>query len=87
MVQETRELLERALKLPEEDRALLVEALRASLGEGEDEDPAKVERAWGEEIARRLADADRGEPGVPAADVLAKMRRLIADGRARRRSP
>jgi hypothetical protein len=38
MTQETRALLERVLKLPPDDRAILAEALNASLGDLEADD-------------------------------------------------
>ena len=89
MVQETRELLERALKLPDTDRALIVEALRASLGDddGDDEapeDPA-VRAAWREELARRVREYREGKvTPIPADEVFAEARAVVERARARR---
>jgi putative addiction module component (TIGR02574 family) len=64
------EMLEaEALRLPAAERALLVQALVASL----DEDSA-VEDAWAVEVDRRLAQIEAGEvnlvPGRVALDKL-----------------
>ena len=60
-----------ALGLPSEERARLAERLLASLRE----EGSKVERAWEEEIRRRLADFDAGRTqAVPASEVFARAR-------------
>ena len=72
----TREKLEaEALGLPASDRANLALRLLRSLDD-EADDAADYERAWDDEIRRRLDDyrADRVQP-VPAADVFADLRR------------
>jgi putative addiction module component (TIGR02574 family) len=63
-----------ALELPARERALLAHRLIASL-DGEEEDPAEVERAWEEEIRRRVDEFRSGavQP-VPASEVFAKAR-------------
>jgi putative addiction module component (TIGR02574 family) len=58
MTQQTRELLEKALALPEGERMALVRVLIESLDETSDGD---VERAWDEEISRRISDLDSGK--------------------------
>lgn len=64
-----------ALELPSRERARLAHLLIASLDAEEDEDPAEVERAWSEEIERRLAEYHgRGVKPIPAADVFAEAR-------------
>jgi putative addiction module component (TIGR02574 family) len=69
-----------ALELPERERARLAERLIASLDEGADEDPAEVERAWVEEIERRVAEIEAGTAElIPAEQVFAELR-----GRLRR---
>jgi hypothetical protein len=77
MTQETRDLLERALKLPEEDRARLAEVLLGSLGNEADDDagdPA-VERAWAVELGRRVRRAlETGERGRSADEILTELR-------------
>lgn len=63
-----------ALELPPHERALLAHRLIASL-DGQDEDPAEVERAWEEEIRRRV-DEYRSDAvqAVPASEVFARAR-------------
>jgi len=63
------------LELPSRERARLAHLLIASLDAEEDEDPAEVERAWAEEIERRLAEyRGGGVKPIPAADVFAEAR-------------
>jgi putative addiction module component (TIGR02574 family) len=57
MTQQALELLQKALALPEEERAALVRSLIESLEGAPDEG---VERAWDDELARRIADLDSG---------------------------
>ena len=69
-----------ALRLSARDRARLAHRLLESLDEAAAEDPAEVERAWKEEIERRVADFDAGGIElVPSDEVLraarAKLRR------------
>jgi putative addiction module component (TIGR02574 family) len=58
MTQQALELLQKALTLPEEERTALVRSLIESLEEVADQG---TERAWDEEIARRIADLDSGK--------------------------
>ena len=51
-------LLDQALQLPEQDRAELAARLLESLDAQVDED---AERAWADEIERRLNDLDSGK--------------------------
>jgi len=60
MTQDATELLKRALALSEDERAELAGSLLESL-DGPPEDPAVVEAAWNEEIARRIEDLDSGK--------------------------
>ena len=57
MTQRTRELLQKALALTEEERAELAGFLMESLDSAVDGD---AESAWQTEIAQRLADLDSG---------------------------
>jgi len=57
MTQQARELMQKALALPEGERMALIRALIESLDDATDAD---VERAWDEEISRRIADLDSG---------------------------
>jgi putative addiction module component (TIGR02574 family) len=58
MTQEANELLEKALTLPEADRAELAGNLMASLDAAVDPD---VDAAWQEEVARRRRDIQSGK--------------------------
>jgi putative addiction module component (TIGR02574 family) len=58
MTQQALELLQKALALPEEERTALIRSLIESLEEVADQG---TERAWEEEIARRIADLDSGK--------------------------
>jgi len=53
-----KKILEDALALPEEEREALVEVLMTSLHW---ESPENVEKAWSEELVRRLERLQRGE--------------------------
>jgi hypothetical protein len=66
-------LLEQALSLPAADRVKLASDLLASVGIG-DADPEEVERLWGEECERRVAQLDAGEADLLTWDqVLAEI--------------
>jgi putative addiction module component (TIGR02574 family) len=68
-------LVEGALQLSPEDRARLAQALLHSLDENSAEDPLEVERAWRDEIERRMTDVRAGNTaGIPADEVFAKLR-------------
>ena len=70
-----RDILQAALALPEEERLMMIEELEASLPDD------KEEEAFAAMINDRVAAAEAGEPGIPAADVFARLR--DDDGRAR----
>ena len=64
-----------ALELPSSDRAQLATRLIASLEGETPDDPPEVERAWEEEIRRRLAELDAGTAElIPADEVFAELR-------------
>lgn len=64
-----------ALSLPVQDRAHLAHRLLESLDEDVTETPAEVERAWEEEIQRRLAELEAGTAElIPAEQVFAELR-------------
>lgn len=70
-----KKLEEEALDLPLHERAQLAHRLITSLDEDADEDPVEVERAWEEEIRRRVAELDAGTAElIPAEDVFAELR-------------
>lgn len=67
-----------ALDLPDDDRARLAHRLLASLEEHAYDDPAGVERAWDDEIRRRLASLDAGSvETIPASQVFREARKLL----------
>ena len=66
------ELMDRARALPPAERALLAEALVASL---HTEPDPEVEAAWGEEIRRRVAEIDAGSAVlVDGEEAFARIR-------------
>lgn len=81
MTDATRELLERALKLSDEERAQLASELFASLNPG-DTDPSVAEAAWRPEIERRLDDARRDGSTYPLwEDTLQRAEQRLKDRR------
>lgn len=67
------DLMVQALHLPRADRLKLVEDLIDGLADDVSQD--EWDRAWGEEINRRLARIRDGERCVPLADVMAELER------------
>ena len=83
MTDSTRDLLERVLALPLKDRAEVAARVLESLDEGH-EDPAAVERAWREEIGRRVREIREGKvKTVPSDDVFARARAMLSARRRR----
>lgn len=68
-----KQIEDQARVLASEERAKLAESLLESL-----HSPlADIEKAWAEEVERRVAAFDRGEiPAYPAEDVFAEARRM-----------
>jgi putative addiction module component (TIGR02574 family) len=68
----SQELLNDAMRLPDEQRAALTAGLIESLDHGVDED---AEAAWSVEIARRLREVERGHvrtiPWAQAREMIA----------------
>ena len=74
MAQSMGELEQDALQLPAEDRARLAVSLLCSLEET-GEDPVEVEKLWIAEAKRRARQIEDGSvAGIPAADVLARLK-------------
>lgn len=68
MVATVEQLEAEALQLSAPERARLAERLIASLDE-----EVEIERAWAEEVQRRLEEFDSGKVhAIPAAEVFAK---------------
>lgn len=76
------QIIEQALSLPPEDRAFVADAIDQSLADGGFASP-EIEKAWAEEIERRLAAYDRGEIKAIDADMaLDRLREKLAARRA-----
>ncbi|MCC7495782.1 MAG: addiction module protein [Fimbriimonadaceae bacterium] len=76
MSDQTTIVLDAALALPPAERAVLADALYASLATAED---SFLDSAWAAEAADRLAAYDRGElRAAPAAAALARLRERAA---------
>ena len=81
MTQEATELLKKALTLSVEERVELANSLFESLAAAE-EDPAAVEAAWNDEIARRIADLDSGKAKtVPWHELRSRISAKLTHGR------
>jgi len=79
MTQQALELLKMALTLPESERTALVRSLIESLEAVTDEG---TERAWDDEIARRIADLDSGRAKTVSWDeVRQRISARLAHGR------
>jgi len=77
MTQEAHELLQKALALPENERAELAGNLISSLDTTVDPD---VDAAWQQEVARRLVEVQSGKvKTVSWEDVREKGRTLLHD--------
>jgi putative addiction module component (TIGR02574 family) len=77
-------VLQEALALPPEDRAFLAERLDQSLKHEQFASP-EIAAAWTAEIDRRIDAYERGEAQALEVDAsIARMRRYLADHRARR---
>lgn len=71
MKSSAKEILGRALEMPENDRAAIAERLLASLDVKPDQN---VEEAWQQEVQRRLSELDRGDVEcVPWEGVRARL--------------
>jgi putative addiction module component (TIGR02574 family) len=71
MIASVKEILDRALAMPEDDRAAIAERLLVSLDAKPDHN---VEEAWQQEIQRRLLDIDQGNIAcVPWEEVRRRM--------------
>ena len=65
-----------ALNLSHPERARLAARLIASMDDGNQEDG--IERAWAEEIERRVREVDSGEVKlIPGDKVMAEMRSIL----------
>ena len=77
MTQETHDLLQKALALPENERAELAGNLLSSLDTTVDHD---VDTAWQQEVARRFEEVQSGKvETIPWDEVQQKGHRLLHD--------
>ena len=66
----TKQLIDEAVLLPVEERALVVDTLLRSLNPPESE----VDKKWAQEAQRRLAELRSGRiKGIPGEDVFAQV--------------
>ena len=71
---EAKRILEQALALPADDRAVLIEALADSL----DEINGDLDPAWSAEIDRRIDAVENGRSRlIPGDEVDARVRRTV----------
>lgn len=69
------QLVEEAKQLPYGERAELIEQLIAA--SAQEMDPA-VEKAWGDEVMRRLKEIDEGKVKlIPGEEAMARVRKSI----------
>jgi putative addiction module component (TIGR02574 family) len=78
MMQEARELLKKALALPDKERADLAGSLIDSLDDTVDEN---AEAAWQEEIVRRLEDVQSGKVKTISWDEVRQKGRTLLRNR------
>jgi len=78
MTQDAHELLQKALALPESERAELAGNLISSLETAVDPD---VDAAWQVEVARRAQDIQQGKVKTVAWEDVGQKGRSIIDGK------
>jgi putative addiction module component (TIGR02574 family) len=78
MTHDTQELLQKALTLPDKERAELAGNLIASLDAIQDPD---VDAAWQEEIAHRLHEVQSGQVKTVSWESVHQKGRALLDGK------
>jgi len=78
MTHDTQELLQKALTLPDKERAELAGNLIASLDAIQDPD---VDAAWQQEIARRLHEVQSGQVKTVSWESVQQKGRALLDGK------
>lgn len=78
MTHDAQELLQRALTLPDDERAELAGNLIASLDKVADPD---VDAAWQQEIARRSDEIRSGQVKTVSWETVQKKARALLDGK------
>lgn len=85
MTRSGRDLLERALKLPAEERVRLAHEILESVDEGRRR-PVKLSRVWREEIERRLAEEPApGSRWSSGEEIVARLRAELGKKRGRKK--
>ena len=75
MPRKVSQIVKEARQLPYGERAELIERLIADTAK--DIDP-KIEKAWGDEAMRRLAEIESGKVKlIPGEEVMARARKII----------
>ena len=75
MPRKVSEIVEEARQMPYGERAELIEQLIADTAK--DLDP-KIEKAWGDEALRRIAEIESGKAkGIPLDEALARVRKTV----------
>ncbi|MGA8312514.1 MAG: addiction module protein [Terriglobales bacterium] len=78
MTQEAHELLQKALALPDKDRAELAGSLIASLDTTVDQD---VDAAWQQEVVRRLQEVQSGKVETISWEEVQRKGRTLLHGK------
>lgn len=78
MTQEAHELLQKALALPENERAELAGTLISSLDSSGDAD---VDAAWQQAVARRAREVESGKVKTVSWEEVQKKGRALLDGK------
>ena len=69
------QIIQEALQLPTQQRAVVVDRLMGTLGHDED---FEISPAWRDEITRRIAAVESGEmPTIDAEVVFERMRTML----------
>lgn len=83
-----KEIEDQALRLTPRERSELIHRLIVSLESEADDTPEAIAQAWGEEIARRVADMEAGRTEwIPADEAMARLRAKINAAKAASRQP
>lgn len=70
MSETTQQLIASALRLSPQERAVVANAILASLEGTSDDGPPEIQDAWAAEIARRVDDLDSGHAkAVPSSEA------------------
>lgn len=78
-----KELETQALQLSPQERGQLIHRLIVSLEGVSKDSPKAIAEAWGEEIARRVADMEAGRTQwIPADEVMSRIRTRIDAAKA-----